>query len=328
MPGSEKPIAGVQNVILEQLNRDLAELEKKLEADVVSMMGPIVGGLDDRIRMAVERLDARAAKLAVLLDTPGGVVEVVERIVGVLRHHYREVVFVIPGRAMSAGTVLALSGDAILMDYYSVLGPIDPQVQKDGKLIPALAYLIQFDDFIKKSTEGRLTTAEMVLLQKLDLGELHQFREARDLSIELLKKWLVTYKFKDWQLTETRREAVTPEMKEARADKIANALNNIRRWHTHGRGIPMKVLREELDLRIDDFGQDPTLARRVHEYTAVLREFMLTLQAPMFVHRPRPARAVRSNRRIARASSFRGASGVRALWAPQVLPTSTVPTLR
>ena len=32
-----------------------------------------------------------------------------------------------PDRAMSAGTIFALSADRIMMDYFSCLGPIDPQ---------------------------------------------------------------------------------------------------------------------------------------------------------------------------------------------------------
>ncbi len=47
--------------------------------------------------------------------------------VSVMRKHYKEVSFIVPSHAYSAGTVLVLSGDKIYMDYYSVLGPIDPQ---------------------------------------------------------------------------------------------------------------------------------------------------------------------------------------------------------
>ena len=125
-----------------------------------------------------------------ILDTPGGVVEVVERIVRVLRQHHGEVKLIIPDRAMSAGTVLAMSGDDILMDYHSCLGPIDPQLEKDGRLVPALSYLSQFETLIRKSQNESLSTAEAVLLQKLDLAELHQFELARDLSVDLLKRWL------------------------------------------------------------------------------------------------------------------------------------------
>lgn len=65
------------------------------------------------------------------------------------------------------------------------------------------ANLSQFDALIEKSRTEALSTAEVVLLQKLDLAELHQFELARDLSIDLIKKWLTSHKFKDWSMTET-----------------------------------------------------------------------------------------------------------------------------
>ena len=42
--------------------------------------------------------------------------------------------------AMSAGTILVMSGDDIYMDYYAVLGPIDPQVRnQNGTYVPSWA---------------------------------------------------------------------------------------------------------------------------------------------------------------------------------------------
>jgi len=95
-----------------------------------------------------------------------------------IRHHYTEVTMIIPGRVMSAGTVFAMSGDRIMMDYYSCLGPIDPQIERNGKLIPALFYLVQSERLKERSKNGEIPTAEMVLLQQLDLAELHSFEEA------------------------------------------------------------------------------------------------------------------------------------------------------
>ena len=101
---------------------------------------------------------------------------------------------------MSAGTILALSADRIMMDHLSCLGPIDPQIERDGNLFPALSYLNQFERLNRKSEKGELTTAEYALLNKLDLGELYRFEQARELSIELLIKWLSQYKFGDYIL--------------------------------------------------------------------------------------------------------------------------------
>ncbi len=64
--------------------------------------------------------------------------------------------FVIPNFAYSAGTALALSGNSIFMDYYSVLGPIDPQVtSKDtSQLLPGSGILAKFDEICKKINES------------------------------------------------------------------------------------------------------------------------------------------------------------------------------
>jgi len=51
-----------------------------------------------------------------VLTTGGGSIEVVQRIVDVFRQHYTLVDFIVPNYAYSAGTVLAMSGDAIYMD--------------------------------------------------------------------------------------------------------------------------------------------------------------------------------------------------------------------
>src|SRR5262245_3540696 len=134
----------VIDAISEKTAKVTEALEAELGADVVGLFGPIVPGVEYTAREAIEKLPAKRGKLAMVVTTPGGSIETTERIVNLVRHHYPEVVYVIPNLALSAGTVLAMSGDAILMDYFACLGPIDPQVERDGRWIPALSYLDQF----------------------------------------------------------------------------------------------------------------------------------------------------------------------------------------
>ena len=51
------------------------------------------------------------------------------------------------------------------------------------------------------------------MIQGFDQAELYQYEHQRELSIALLKEWLVSYKFKDWKITRTRRKKVTAKMK-------------------------------------------------------------------------------------------------------------------
>jgi len=285
MADSNSPPTTIDSV-REWAHRQLLSIEELLDADGLAIISPIMFGLEHRVKVAVESREGRRPALFVILDTAGGVVEVVERIVRVLRRHYEEVRFVVPDRAMSAGTVLAMSGDDIWMDYHSCLGPIDPQVEREDRLVPALSYLSQYESLIQKSLTAELSTAELVLLQKLDLAELHQFELARDLSIDLLRRWLANYKFKDWVETETRAEPVTQDMKEERADWIARQLNDHHRWLTHGRGLDMVTLQEELKLKIHDYGQDPHLGQQIWDYFWFLRDHMARNGISSFVHSP------------------------------------------
>lgn len=67
-------------------------------------------------------------KIDILIHSPGGSAEATEQLVSMLRENFKDIRFIIPRMAKSAATMLALSGNKILMDDRSELGPTDPQV--------------------------------------------------------------------------------------------------------------------------------------------------------------------------------------------------------
>jgi hypothetical protein len=273
-------------LVEQQLEVSLCEIEKNADSDLITSIGPILYGLDDAVRDAVEGIDSKRPRILVLLQTDGGYIEVANRISDTLHKFYPQVEFIIPNSAFSAGTVLAMSGHVIHMDYYSVLGPIDPQVQgKNGNSIPAHGYLIKYEQLIAKSNEGSISTAELqFLLEKFDPAELYRYEQAMELSVSLLKDWLVNYKFKNWVTTETRRIPVTHQMKLDRAEDIARKLNDTKRWHSHGLGISMKTLVEELKLQIEDFGTKLALKDSVRRYHRLATDYMGKMGIQTVVH--------------------------------------------
>ena len=222
----------------------------------------------------------------VILTTTGGYIEVVQRIVDTLRRHYDLVSFVVPNYAYSAGTVLVMSGDEIHMDYYSRLGPIDPQVEiNNDRMVPALGYLERYNALVQKAQVNKISTAEVqLLIDGFDQAELYQYEQSRELSIALLKEWLVKYKFKNWKITATRKKRVTKQMRTVRAAMIAKELNKTKKWHVHGHGISMEVLRRDLKLLIDDFGQNPDRSSKIRGYHDLLTDYMLKLRVRGVVH--------------------------------------------
>lgn len=266
-------MVSVDEVIEEALTEKASDIEREIDRDFMAYCGPIVFGGDSMMRDCLEGRVSKRPGLTVLLDTTGGIVEVVERMADTIRHHYRDVQYLVLDRAMSAGTVWALSGDSIVMDYFAVLGPIDPQVMKGNRLVPALAYLIQLDDLRERDRNGNITAVDIELASKLDLAELEIFKQAQNLSISLLKKWLVNFKFKDWTHTQSRRQIVTQQMKEERAEAIAKCLSDPTRWHSHSRGIPRKGLEsDDIKLAIDHLEDNERFASLAKTYGRLLTD--------------------------------------------------------
>lgn len=277
----------VNKALKEMLNNSLSELELQLNSDVITYYGPIVDGNENTFLDIVEELATDVNKkdqLAIVLTTAGGSAMAVERYVNIIRKHYNRVLFIVPDYAYSAGTIFCMSGDEIWMDYFSVLGPIDPQVKnKEGNFVPALGYLDKVNELIEKAKTNTLSNAEFLILKDFDLAELRGYEQAKELTISLLEKWLVKYKFKNWNIHETQGTPVTFADKVSRAKEIADALGDNKKWKSHGRPINIEAL-EELKLKINDYSGENEIRGKIRGYYNLLRNYLSTYNIPIFIH--------------------------------------------
>lgn len=277
------------------MNEKLGKLEQEFAADVVFFYGEIRTSIIRPFRDLVEDLKKSSAsgkleqeKLVIILNTPGGSAEAVEKLVDIVRHHYKDVSFVVPDFAMSAGTIFCMSGDRIYMDYSSSLGPIDPQVWNGKQWVPARGYLDKVEDMFAKAASGTLSNAEFLILQNQDLAMLSQYEQARNLTVTLLKKWLVEYKWKDWTKHETNPskvgQPVTQDEKEARAEEVAKLLGDNKYWHSHGRMIGIGTLKSLIKLKIEDYSSDSKLQPIIRSYNDLITEWIAKIGSATFVH--------------------------------------------
>ena len=184
---------------------------------------------------AVGGLEGR--DLDLLLHTPGGDVNAAERIVEYVRHKFTgELRVFVPVAAMSAGTMIALAGDRIVMAAHSQLGPIDPQVlQPLGsqlRLAPAGAPLRQFakarEDIMLNPSSA---AAWRPILEQYGTALLQQCESAEELARELVQDWL-----ERWMLRGQSRPASDPAV-------IADWFASYEEHHSHGRGIGRDLAR-------------------------------------------------------------------------------------
>ncbi len=281
----------VDMAIKDVLSRSLKKLEDHLSSDVIYYFGAIQPSVEKPFRDFIEDLkadDIEHNKLSIILNTPGGSAETVEKMVAITRHHYDEVDFVVPDYAMSAGTIFCMSGDKIWMEYSSSLGPIDPQVFNGNNWVPALGYLDKVAELIEKSRNNELTQAEFLMLKDQDLAMLKSYEQARDLTVSLLKEWLVKYKFKNWDKHHTSEDLmdtdVTHEQKQKRAEDIAVILGDNKIWHSHGRSIGLHTLKDVLKLKIEDYSRDDELRPLIREYNDTICDYVVKSGHPGFLH--------------------------------------------
>lgn len=141
--------------------------------------------------------------LCLMLDSIGGDSLAAERIVQTCRVYAKDSFDVlVPRRAKSAATIIALGADRIFMGETSALGRIDPQVVINGSdgiesVMPADIIIQSYDDLMTRATrtEGRLEPY-LQQLSKYDAREIERLRRsvilAEDMAMKLLKSRMLS----------------------------------------------------------------------------------------------------------------------------------------
>jgi ATP-dependent protease ClpP protease subunit len=196
----------------------------------------------------------------IFLHSPGGLAEAADSLVDIIRGKFSHVRFIIPNLAKSAATMLALSGNEILMDIASELGPIDPQftIRKgDGSVInaPAQAIIDQFEKAQQLiSKDPKMLAPWLPILQQYGPSLYQQAQNAIELSKNLVKNWLKEYMLKD-ELNKGRK-----------ANNIARYLSNHNNFKSHAKRISLRdLMKVEVlkPIKLWDVSRDPELQNKI-----------------------------------------------------------------
>lgn len=211
------------------------------------------------------------SKVDVYLETRGGSGETAEEIVRFLHQNFETVSFVVSGEAKSAGTIIVLGGNEILMTETGSLGPIDAQIKVGRSVVSAYDYIEWVEEKRKEAKEkDTLNPFDAKMIAQISPGELGAAFHAMKFAEDLVVDWLPKYKFKNWNITETRKLPVTDEMKASRARDIATKLTDRSRWRSHGRSIKIPDLEsQDIKLKITHIDDNPELAETVYRIQTV-----------------------------------------------------------
>lgn len=136
---------------------------------------------------AVYKLD-KTKGLDLILHTPGGDIAATESIIDYLHSIFNgDIRTIVPQMAMSAGTMIALSSNSIMMGKQSSLGPIDPQ-------IGGVACGAVIDEFEQAKNDVKRDMSCLglwqVIISKYHPTFLVTCARAQEWSLELAKKWI------------------------------------------------------------------------------------------------------------------------------------------
>lgn len=226
---------------------------------------------EDLLPIGDQLANLKGSAIDVIIETPGGYAEVVEDIIRLLRDKYTEVAFIVPGMAKSAGTIMVMYGDEILMEPASALGPIDAQLNWRGKSYSAEAFLTGLEK-IKEETDSKqaLNRAYIPILQNISPGEIEDAQNALAFAKTLVTNGLCNGKFKKWTTHSSTGQPVTDEERTSRAAEIADKLCKHSEWLTHGRSIKISDL-ENMRLKIVDYSKNQEIFDAIRRYYTLLQ---------------------------------------------------------
>jgi hypothetical protein len=204
-------------------------------------------------------------QLNLIINSPGGDGTTAEKMIELCRAYCKEFRVIVPNRAKSAATLIALGADRIVMGYCSELGPIDAQVPivigGIPRYISAQSFLDarttlmdQFSEAVKKKEDAR---AILQQIAGLDTPFLDHCEKLMDFSREMGRKYLEKYMFK----------SIRPAAKKTAAiERVLEGLSTVGIFKVHGRMIDANAAKTELSLEVDLLGKDDPLWKEIWQY--------------------------------------------------------------
>lgn len=202
-PFSKTPLFTANNAARYQRQELIGAIEEKTGRTLLCFVGGTDAqiGRDDTVGFVDLLHNLRPGeRVDLLLHTLGGDIDEAEKLIRLLRARVGEsgdIRVVIPDYAKSAGTIIALGANSILMSDSSELGAIDPQFHlKDeaGNEIchSVLRYLAAYQDQESALRANPDDPVERLKFEKFDANLVHKFHGIRDrartLAEDLLKR--------------------------------------------------------------------------------------------------------------------------------------------
>lgn len=202
MPQDEMdPLELLKQQTLARRHEIASQLEQERETKVITLIHRVEPWFEDDDEITIEDSEyalmsihrtPKSQPLDLILHTPSGLQLAAEMIARAVKAHRGKVTAFVPFYAMSGGTLIALAADKVVMEPFSVLGPLDPQIggRPAGALLSILEHkpveaiaddtlilatiakqaVEQVKSFVHWLLQGRLEPAQLEMLAEFLTG--------------------------------------------------------------------------------------------------------------------------------------------------------------
>jgi hypothetical protein len=184
-----------------------------------------------------------------LLHTGGGDIDAAEKLITMVHNKVGTATLriIVPDCAKSAGTLMVLGCDRVVMSDTSELGPIDPQIvlaDGNGNRIrhSVQSYLDAFDDHSAALKVNPDDVAAKIMLSKLDPATVKLFTAVRDRARKFAEAQLTHGMFRD---------------NKGNCTQTASELLDTKRWQSHAQMISWQDAQDpRIGLTVEYLGPD------------------------------------------------------------------------
>lgn len=240
MPRLKTPLFQAINAARYQRQALIREVQGETNSKLICYVSGVGSSVDrEDIVCFVDLLHNIASGECVdlLLHTGGGDIDAAEKLITMLRNKVGDsrLRVVVPHYAKSAGTLMALGANSIVMSDTSELGPIDPQIVRsdsNGDRLPHSVknYLDAYDDYCAILSKNPDDVVAQIMLGRLDPTTVKLFRGVMERAREFAEKQL--------------KSAMMKNNEGNWSQAVRNLLNTTRFW-THGQPISWQDAQNE-----------------------------------------------------------------------------------
>ena len=196
--------------------------------------------------------------LDLLLHTSGGSVDAAEKLMGMMRRQVgsASLRIIVPDFAKSAGTVMVLGADSVVMSDMSELGPIDPQTIISGRWQSVQNYLDAYQTYSNLLRIDPDNIVARIMLGKIDPATIKSFEAARERARQAAENLLKRGMFRE----------------EGNWTKTVTELLDTTRWKSHGQMISWEDAQDpQIGLKVEHLPYHSEIWQRYWRLTCLQR---------------------------------------------------------